>query len=297
MSAPRRPASRSCPAELPVDDLAPVSLAELVAEAELMTRVDRKYLVPARDAAAILSALGRGCRVLEIDGRRDFGYDSVYFDTADRLSYRLTAQKRRRRFKLRTRSYLDTGTAFLELKTKSGRGSTVKDRLAYEPADRARITRAGGAYLGALLSGHGHDPALVAELRPELVSRYRRTTLLLPGGSRATIDTRLRWSSVPDPGLAVGLTRYVIIESKSAGAPSELDRALWRAGHRPHGISKFGTGMAALHPELPGNTWARVLRGPFAEGRPGLPMTSPQAAPARSSAAPAIDSASMPWRR
>lgn len=245
------------PRPLSLHDFAPVGLDELVAEAELMTRVDRKYLVPADDAAAILDLIDRRTRVLEIGGRRDFAYESIYFDTSDHLSYRLTAQRRRRRFKLRTRCYVDTGAAFLELKTKSGRGSTVKDRMPYDPRDRARLTGAGGSYVSELLAGHGHEPALVHRLGPALVSRYSRSTLLLGCGSRATFDTRLRWAA---DGREVELPSHVIIESKSAGRPSELDRALWRAGHRPSGISKFGTGTAALRPELPRNKWARVLR-------------------------------------
>lgn len=246
---------------LPIGRFAPIALDELTAEAALLSRVDRKYLVPAAEAAELLHRLDPDSRVLEMGGRRDFAYDSVYFDTADRLSYRLTAQRRRRRFKLRTRSYLDTGTAFLELKTKSGRGSTVKERMPYASTDRARITAAGGAYLARLLGEHGHDPALVHRLRPVLVSRYRRATLLLPCGSRATFDTGLCWG---DGSAGIGLPQHVIVESKTPGRSSELDRMLWRDGHRPTGISKFGVGTAALHPELPSNKWTRVLRGPFA---------------------------------
>lgn len=249
-------------AELATAEFAPVCLDELVAEAALLTRVDRKYLLPESDAAEILAALDAGTRVLEIDGRRDFAYDSVYFDTADHLAYRLTAQRRRRRFKLRTRTYVDTGGSFLELKTKSGRGTTVKRRIPYEAADRARLTEQGRAYIAPLLRDEGHDPDLVDRMRPSLGSRYRRTTLLLACGSRATVDTELHWA---DPsGDAVDLPGYAIIESKSAGRPNALDRLLWRAGHRPSGISKFGTGTAALRPELPDNKWSRTLRGPFA---------------------------------
>ncbi|TDP93205.1 VTC domain-containing protein [Leucobacter luti] len=252
--------------------LAPISLDELVSEAELLTRVDRKYLIPVATATALLERIDSRARVLEIDGRRDFSYDSVYFDTPDHLSFRLTAQRRRRRFKLRTRSYLDTGSTFLELKTKSGRGTTVKERVAYAQTDRATLTAAGRRYVAAQFAHHGHDAALVATLRPTLVSQYQRTTLLMPEGSRATIDTRLRWSDGTDHGGAVacgiGLPDHVILESKSAGRASELDRALWRAGYRPSGISKFGTGTAALHPELPSNKWARTLAGPFATATP-----------------------------
>lgn len=248
----------------------PVSLDELNAEAELLTRLDRKYLIPAQAASEMLSQL-RGVRVLEMHGRREFAYDSVYFDTPDRLSYRLTAQRRRRRFKLRTRSYLDSGATFLEVKTKSGRGSTVKRRIPYEPAARARLIDAGSRFAAELLTAEGHDPDLIAQLSPSLVSTYRRSTLLLPDGSRATLDTQLRFANpraltdTPSGGdiRELRLDDYVIVESKSTGQPSALDRELWRAGHRPSGISKFGTGTAAIHPDLPSNKWARALAGPF----------------------------------
>lgn len=251
------------PPLLHLDRLEPVSLDELVAEAELLTRVDRKYLVPVGVAAEILDRVAERSRVLELDGRREFSYDSVYLDTPDHLSYRLTAQRRRRRFKLRTRGYLDTGTAFLELKTKNGRGGTVKERIPCDPGDRGRMSGEGQVHVAALLGGNGHDPGLVHRLRPALVSRYRRSTLLMRGGSRVTFDTRLRWADAGERGGGLELRDHAIIESKSPGPAGALDRELWRRGHRPLGISKFGTGTAALHPELPHNTWARVLRGPF----------------------------------
>lgn len=247
---------------LPVASLRPVSLDELVNEAELLTRVDRKYLVPATTAAAIIRGLDPRSRVLEIAGDRAFTYHSVYFDTADHLAYRLTAQRRRHRFKLRTRSYLETGGCFIEVKTKDGRGSTVKQRIACTPADRARLTPAGLAFAGEILRRQGHAAALVDLLRPSLVSRYRRTTLLLPCGTRATFDADLQW--IGTDGQEILLSDHVIIETKSLGPAGGLDRALWRMGHRPSGISKFGTGTAALHPELPHNKWARTLNGPFA---------------------------------
>jgi len=277
---PVPPAAAAGPC-LPLDRLGAVGLDALVGEAELLSRTDRKYLVPLADTVRMLERLDSRARVLEIDGRREFAYDSVYFDTPERLSYRLTAQRRRRRFKLRTRSYIDTGGAFLEVKTKSGRGATVKERMPYDPADRGRLTPEGRAYLAERLSRQGHDAALVERLRPVLVSRYRRATLLLPQGSRLTVDTELRWIAAADAasagsgagsgsgtGRRLHLDGYAIIESKSVGPAGEFDRALWRLGYRPGGLSKFGTGTAALHPELPSNKWARQLRGPFQTSTP-----------------------------
>ena len=76
-----------------------------------------------------------------------------------------------------------------------------------------------------------------------------------------TIDTDVE-ARTPD-GRLVLLARMAIVETKSAGPPSDADRALWSLGHRPTRVSKFGTSLAALRPELPSNTWTRALGRPW----------------------------------
>lgn len=260
-----------------------IGLEELNATAALQTRRDRKYLVPQAQLQQTLSELPAETRILTMDGITGFDYDSVYFDTAEWESYFRTARKRRRRFKLRTRLYIDSGDAFLELKTKNGRGQTVKDRIPYSPNDLQRLTPA-RSYVAAGLAPLGLTADTVETLRPCLRTTYRRSTLLNPEGSRATIDTALTFSDPMDPGSGQAkLNGWVVVETKSASAPSALDRALWRRGHRPSGISKFGVGLAVLHPELPHNKWHRVLNGPLARLRPTgtdpdpvLSLTSPR---------------------
>jgi hypothetical protein len=101
---------------------------------------------------------------------------------------------------------------------------------------------------------HHVDPAgLVATLH----TSYRRTTLLLDASAgRATIDRDLRWVSSHG---AAEVGDVLVVETKSVTArPGPLDRRLWELGHRPTRISKYGTGLALLTPELAGNRWHRV---------------------------------------
>lgn len=252
----------------------PVTLDELVAEASLLTRVDRKYVVPSEGLERVIAALDPGTRVLEINGARDFAYESVYFDTPDLLSFRMAAQPRRRRFKLRTRSYLDTGTSYLEIKTRGARGTTVKDRDEYDPQHRDRLTDEARDDVADAFATIGLAAERADELDATLLTRYRRTTLLAPDGSgRATVDRSLEWTE-PD-GHGFTLPGTAIVESKSGSSPSDVDRALWRAGHRPATVSKYATGLAALRPGLPRNRWARLLRGPFAPALRAAPLTHP----------------------
>lgn len=242
---------------------APVGLDELVAEAELLTRVDRKYVVDRGELDRILGGLDGATRVLEIDGARDFAYESVYFDTPDLLSFRMAAQPRRRRFKLRTRSSLDTGAAYLEIKTRGARGTTVKERTEYALELRARLTDDARVEAADAFGAIGVAPERAQELVPTLVTGYRRATLLSPDGAgRATIDTELSWAEPVGAGFM--LPDIAIVETKSGSSASDADRLLWRAGYRPATVSKYATGLAALRSDLPRNRWSRLLRGPFA---------------------------------
>ncbi len=234
-----------------------ISLGELNEAAALQTRVDRKYILDSAQLAALLDDLAARLAALEIDGQRSFGYESIYFDTPDLESYRSAAHKRRKRFKVRTRSYLDTRTTMLEVKTKGHRGGIVKTRQAHEFPRRAELDRSAADFVDPLLG----RPGLAVTLRPTLATRYDRMTVVdLDDVTRMTIDSGLRCMVLS--GHSIGLERY-IVETKSADSPSVADRRLWRRGIRPSTISKFGTGLAALDPSLPSNRWNRTLNRYF----------------------------------
>lgn len=261
-----------------LDHFDAISLTELVERASLQTRVDRKYVVPATGVERLLAVLAAdGARILEIDGERDFAYESVYFDTPDLSSFHLAATGRRRRFKVRSRSYLDTASSFLEVKTRGGRSSTVKERHELDPDEAHELTPGGRAYVGEVLDEAGIRSVDPGALAPVLTTKYSRATLFIPTSeSRATIDTRLMWELEDPTGHPLGgrLERPAIsiVETKSGSRASDVDRALWSLGHRPSTISKYATGMAALRPELGANRWGRVLARDFE--RPGGPSTA-----------------------
>jgi hypothetical protein len=241
------------------DFWAPIGLDELVGRAALMTRVDRKYVLALPDLMPALSRLD-GARILDIDGCREFGYQSVYFDTPELSSYLAAARGRRRRFKVRVRTYLDTGNRFLEVKTRDGRGSTVKHRTPYSGDGFDRDAR---AYTAAVLHGAGiaADPR---RFEPTLTTYCRRSTLFVPATrSRVTVDTGLAWA-LPD-GRAGVLADRAILETKSDHRNAGVDRLLWSLHRRPCSVSKYGTGLAALRPELPANRWHPVLRRHFTQ--------------------------------
>ncbi|MFB2586669.1 polyphosphate polymerase domain-containing protein [Herbiconiux liukaitaii] len=259
-----------------LQELEPIGLDELVQRAALQTRIDRKYVLPATALPSVAEGLAPGTRVLEMHGIRGFRYESVYFDTPQLTSYWMAARQRRHRFKMRTRSYVDSADTYLEVKTKGARSATVKDRYEYDFDRRGMLDEGGLDYAESTLSAAGFTGLPLDSLAPTLVTRYRRTTLLVPGAegeSRATIDTHLDWAV--DDRHRVRTPGIVIIETKSASHASHVDRILWAQGHRPATISKYGTGLAALRPELASNKWSRILRRHFASADPMTHSTSP----------------------
>ena len=260
---------------LNTDGINTITLAELNSEASLLTRMDRKYLVPPGDTQHVISHLAPRAQVLQIDGLRHFRYASTYFDTPGLDAFFLAARKRRRRYKIRTRTYLDSGLCFLEVKTNGSREATVKDRFKYDPDDADRITPDGRLFVIERLVESGtcssDEARTIADaLVPVMDSTYSRTTLHLPHDeARATFDTRLTWDLFgPDGkrlGQGVSVDHLNVVETKNPSTASPTDRLLWHQGHRPARISKYATGMALLHPELPANRWYRTLTHELAD--------------------------------
>lgn len=231
-----------------------ISLDALNAQAALQTRVDRKYVIGPDLVSSMTSALADTTRVLEIDGGRSFGYRSVYFDTPMLEAYRAAAHRRRRRWKVRIRFYLTTGLCMLEVKTKSGRGDTVKSRMPYRLSASSYLTSDACRFIEQATDGSCDT----SRLMPTLSTSYRRTTLVdVVAGSRLTIDSALRCTDWDRRRASIG--DLLVVETKSARRPSPADRWLWNRGVRPTKISKFCTGLAALHPDLPDNKWHRTL--------------------------------------
>jgi VTC domain len=240
----------------------PIGLAELNALAELQTRVDRKYFVPAEVFQRMIGELTRELRVLDIDGRRTFGYESVYFDTPDLSTYRAHVQRRRLRFKARTRTYTDSGLCMFEVKLTGARGETVKERVPHPQEHRAELTEGAMAHLRNTL-GQAFHREVPAGMQPTMITTYRRTTFVSrTGAARLTCDVGLTCLDLHNEVRDTGT--HILVESKSGGqGGSAADRILRDLGVRPASVSKYCVGIAALHPELPSNPWHQTLRRYF----------------------------------
>lgn len=247
-------------ADTPFDlsGFAAVGLAEVVEEAARLTRVDRKYLVGSDLADAFLRGLPDTFRVLAVDGRIATTYSSIYFDTADLAACRDHVQRRRRRWKVRSRVYVEDRLCRIEVKTKDGRGVTVKSVADSSTARHGRLDGSERAFVAGTLATLGL-PVDAGSLAPSMRVDYRRVTLAdTRQGLRVTLD----WGV--ECVLADGRVRldddYVLVETKGVARPSDADRLLVALGARPQPFSKYASAVSLLREDIPDND-VRRLRG------------------------------------
>jgi hypothetical protein len=242
--------------ELIAERLGGVALTELEQSgAALLDRVDRKYVVGVETFAALAERLTSSHRALEIDGVRAFRYRTAYYDTPGLDAYRDHVQRRRRRYKCRSRRYEESGLCAFELKLKGARGRTLKYRMPYEDQLHGSLSPEAIRFLhDHLLRAYARAPE--AGLVRSLDMSFRRLTLAsLERGERLTADFDLAFAG--GGRLAEGA---VIVESKSPRGAALADRALRELGARPvEACSKYCLGIGMTRPELPANPFRRLL--------------------------------------
>ncbi|MFJ3337492.1 polyphosphate polymerase domain-containing protein [Streptomyces sp. NPDC086766] len=265
--------STSLAAALGLVRLPGATLAEVDAAAALQHRTDRKYLVPLESARAFVDRLADSHRVLDLDGRRTTTYLSTYFDTPRLGAWHAHVQGRRRRWKVRTRLYAEDGLCRVEVKTKDGRGATVKHALRATARSYGRLDAPSAEFVDDVLRRAG-IPVTTADLAPAAEIRYVRVALAdLRLGTRVTLDGGL--SCHRDARTAGLAPDVVLVETKGTARPAPADRLLLGLGARPVSLSKYIVGQSLLTPGLPDNDVRRLARTHF---RPGSPTERSTAA-------------------
>jgi VTC domain len=244
---------------LDVSGRATVTLGEVLLGAPQLTRVDRKYLVGVRTAQDLLDGLPSEHRTLEVAGRVSTTYRSTYFDTTDLASCRAHVQQRRRRWKARSRLYVEDRLCRVEVKARDGRGMTAKAVAETHVDTYGRLDEDGAAFVRGALAAH----AITADVRalgPTMEVSYRRTTLADTEHehSRVTLDWHVQCLL---DGERVWLDHdYVLVETKGGERPGAADRLLARLGARPRPFSKYVAAASLIRDDLHDND-VRRLRG------------------------------------
>ena len=227
------------------DGFAPITLDELNQKAEMLSRIDNKYVIDRWMMEKVLPELLEEFDILEINHLRAFTYDTRYYDDPRRSAYYEHHQGLRKGFKVRVRRYADAGLCFLEVKVKGKRGMTEKHRLPYDPNTIKTLTPEAFEFARETYASQ-YDKPFEYDLGHALDVRYQRITLVAKsGGERMTIDAKLHFATT-DQTLDAASDVF-IVETKSVLGRGFADKALRRMHARPtKKCSKYCVGMAAL---------------------------------------------------
>lgn len=227
------------PLEIAASGFESIGLAQL-SDAALMDRVDVKYVMTVTQAVAALRRVGADYRVLEVNGRRLSAYRNLYFDTNNFALFHDYVNRRADRYKVRSREYIDSRTSYFEVKRKTRKQRTLKERVpTATPA--TRVTDDLGAWLRGV---SGLDGAVI---EPKLWNTFTRLTLVSKEhGERVTLDVDLAFftddASIQLDGVAVAEVKLA-----SMRTPSSFAAELRARGIHPQGFSKYAVGVALLH--------------------------------------------------
>jgi len=231
-----------------------ISLDQM-AGVSLLDRTDTKYLLGAHHALELLALLSPNYRALDINGVRANRYRTVYFDTDGFDLYMRHHAGNEVRHKVRSREYLDSHVSFFEVKRKTNKDRTIKERL-----ETGELVTQLGATGGTSDFLYSQFPLARPGLEARITNEFHRVTLVnKQGEERVTFDFELRFTASEErriclPGLAV-------VEVKQAGFDrwSPIIKAMRTAGVPPRGLSKYCIGVALLYPEVKHNNFKAKL--------------------------------------
>lgn len=169
-----------------IDRLQPIGLDE-IGDADLMSRLDQKYLIRKDWISTLLSECKNDYQILEVGGNRITTYSNQFIDNTQLESFNQHIRGRKSRFKARIRNYGSNGLSFLEVKRKTVHGRTVKVRIprSNENAWNAQLTEEEINFLNA---NYGYDGGKMLVMS----STFNRMTLVSTAlNERITIDTDL----------------------------------------------------------------------------------------------------------
>ncbi len=230
----------------------PVSLEE-IDEVKLMSRIDRKYWFHSSKLIKLLEKALPYYDILEINGQRLMGYQTTYFDTPEDTMYLKHHNRKLNRHKVRQRTYVSTDSSFLEIKFKTNKKRTIKERISsdFEPNE---FVQEEIKFIGKKTPFNGE------ELQPKLNNKFKRITLIHKEKlDRCTIDiSPVFWNE----NGKTSVDYLVIFELKRGRSlkSSPMVSLIRELKIRQRGLSKYCTGRAILDPDLKQNMFKPRLR-------------------------------------
>mgnify|MGYP003339124289 CR=1 FL=1 len=229
----------------------PISLKEME-PVKLMDRVDKKFMLTLGQLPQLLNEIRNDYFVLQVDGKRTTDYRTIYFDTDKYTCYLNHHNGKLNRYKIRSRQYVESNLNFFEIKFKTNKDRTKKNRISFEQQVRSIDGRANEFM-------QSHTALNVSEFHPRMFIDFTRITFVSKEmNERLTIDLQL---SFRNESGEVQYDNLVIVEAKMSHgkANSSIVAAMKKFRVQEKSISKYCLGVAKLVPGIKTNRFKPTL--------------------------------------
>lgn len=227
-------------------NFAPISLKQMDTVA-LLNRTDTKFVMTTERLLTALAQIQPYYWMLSINGQRLNRYRTLYFDTPEFALYHAHVTGRAERYKVRSREYLDSHLSFFEVKHKTRKDRTIKERIPTEN-QVIQLSAKMNRWLQQV------SPLDGGMLEPKLWNTFTRLTLVgKQYTERVTLDIDLTFYAGAKVARLDGLAIAEVKMDANFGNSPFLEQM--RAQRiRQKGFSKYSIGVASLYEQVKKNS-------------------------------------------
>ncbi len=230
----------------------PISLSNMES-VKLLNRVDTKFIINRQRLNFILESLMEDYYILDVDGCRNSRYKTLYFDTPTFDLYPQHHNGKLNRYKIRLRRYEESDLNFFEIKFKSNKKRTIKERIKRKKFE----TEIQGKSLDFLLD---HNfLSMDKPILPVIYVYYSRITLVGKNSNeRLTIDTDLSYEFDNKQEKYQNLAIIELKQDRSVASPAM--QLLQQSHIHPFSISKYCLGILSLYDSVKKNNFKSKIQ-------------------------------------
>lgn len=226
---------------------------------KLLNRYDIKFVFCREKLLNVFEFLSYHFDILEVNNRRFFKYESLYYDTDDYYFFRQHHNKKYDRYKIRCRKYIDSNQCYFEIKHKNNKKKTIKSRLLLNNGNGfAELSEESKSF--ARESVFLSDDDIIDQIKPKMGVSFDRITFANNSQKeRVTIDLNLSFTN--RNSLQRKMDNLVVAELKSEkhSINSELVKYFKGLKIYPATFSKYCIGVAMTEKNIKCNRFKKKL--------------------------------------
>lgn len=205
---------------------------------KLMDRIESKFVLSSKQLPNVFDKIKDDYKIVSFNGNLEPSYKTVYYDNDSLFFYHEHHRKRKDRYKVRFRNYVESNMTFLEVKHKKN-GRVDKNRIRVDNEDFELNDEE------LLFLKNANIQA--SDLNVKLTNFYNRITLVSNHSvERVTFDLNIKFQYQK---VGATLDRIVILELKQPELSRETSiyKALKDLQIKRYNVSKYCIGIIKTH--------------------------------------------------